>query len=130
MLYTKCILAPIEHKDGVRASVMSRHTLNDGVTPDKTLEDRFDIWIRELAPLPKLVGDYYKRGLEWDSYTKQYQAFLRESKQREIVFMLAERSMREDITLLCIEAEPVMCHRRLLAEECKLIVPSLVIGVY
>ena len=39
MLRTKCIKAPIESEDDLRVSVMSRHTLADGITPDPEIND-------------------------------------------------------------------------------------------
>jgi len=62
MLYTKCILSEREISDGIRISVMSRHTLNDGKTPDTRItKDKYDEWIKFLAPKSKLVRDYHKK---------------------------------------------------------------------
>ncbi len=126
MLYTKSIHAPIEEKDGVRISVMSRHTLEDGVTPDPKIdEDSYDEWNQDLAPSDYLVGAYYRKELNWDHYQDLYLRSLRITNKMESVALLAERAMREDITLLCVEDEPGQCHRRLLAEECQSYIPEL-----
>jgi len=37
MLKSKCILAEKNIDDGQRISIMSRHTLNDGKTPDERI---------------------------------------------------------------------------------------------
>ncbi len=37
MLYTKSILKEKVPSDGIRISVMSRHTLNDGITQDNRI---------------------------------------------------------------------------------------------
>ena len=39
-LYTKSILKPRSSRDGRRISVMSRHTLEDGVTQDKRITEK------------------------------------------------------------------------------------------
>jgi len=64
MIYTKCILLPSSPDDGWRISVMSRHTLNDGITPDPRIQVYgFNEWLLKVAPPSVLIGDYYKRGL-------------------------------------------------------------------
>ena len=40
-LFTKCILKEKENNDGLRISVMSRHTQNDGVKLDKRITSSF-----------------------------------------------------------------------------------------
>ncbi len=125
-LHTKCILHHKEDKDGIRVSVMSRHTLSDGMTPDPRITRKsFDLWLQELAPSPTLIGDYYKRGLPWEEFEQRYKALLSESMKTIAVRALAEHAMIRDITLLCIEDTPEQCHRRLLAEQCKIYEPKL-----
>ena len=127
-LFTKCILSPIELSDGVRISVMSRHTLNDGITkhPDITALS-YDAHFPVYAPSPRLLGDYYKRGLEWSLFERRYREEMR--KKHDLVLELARCAVNLTITLLCIEDSPEKCHRRLLAEECKLLVPELIIVI-
>ncbi len=45
------------------------------------------------------------------------------------VLNLALRAINEDITLLCKEDTPEKCHRRLLAEECKILIPKLEVRI-
>ncbi len=126
MLYTKCIFHPRDVHDGVRISVMSRHTHNDGVSPDPRISSgSFDEWYRELAPAPSLVGAYYKRGLPWEAFRQEYLAFLRSPSVSLVVEALARRALEEDISLLCIEESALQCHRGILAKECLLYVPAL-----
>lgn len=70
ILRTSCILIPRSPIDGIRISVMSRHTLNDGKTPDHRLMGMFDEHRPELGPAPKLIGDYY-RGLSWAEFAEK-----------------------------------------------------------
>jgi len=124
MLITKCILSPSSESDGYRISVMSRHTLNDGVTPDKRVV-HFDLHLPVLGPSPKLIGDYYKRGISWAEFESRYLDEIRNPRVEGFVKSLAEKSLHENVTILCIEDVADHCHRRLLAEECQRLVPGL-----
>lgn len=76
MLRTKSILAPLHKSDGLRISVMSRHTLNDGTTPDGRLEGRYDERWPELSPPAQLIRSYYKRRLSSDSFEREFVQYL------------------------------------------------------
>lgn len=117
MLFTRCILSDFSGKDGLRISVMSRHTLPDGITPDHRIQN-FDIHIPILGPSARLIGDYYKRELEWGQFEMRYLEEIREGSKLSIVKSLAQTALFFPVTLLCIEETAVQCHRRLLAEEC------------
>jgi uncharacterized protein YeaO (DUF488 family) len=126
MLYTKSILKEKLPEDGTRISVMSRHTLNDGKTPDSRItSEKYDEWIKQLAPPDRLVGSYYREEISWNYYEGQYRVFLSSSLVSEDVKNLAKRATLEDITLLCVEETAEWCHRRLLAEECQKYEPNL-----
>ena len=128
MLYTKCILSHPLDEDGTRISVMSRHTLNDGVTPDLRISTGcYHEWLRELAPPARLIGDYYKRGLGWEEFEFQYKEYLRQSGVAVMVRELAQRAVSSDITLLCIEETAERCHRGILAQECLCRSPGLIV---
>jgi len=130
MLKTKSILELRENTDGLRVSVMSRHTLNDGITPNPNItRSSYDLWLKILAPPLRLVGDYYKRGLPWEEFEKRYLEYIRRPDIKLEVQKLAERSLDLVVTLLCIEESPEYCHRRLLAQECKIYQPDLVLSI-
>jgi uncharacterized protein YeaO (DUF488 family) len=121
MLYTKSIHKPKSASDGLRISVMSRHTLNDGITPDPEITwESYDLWWKIFAPPDKLVRDYYKRGLPFEEFAKRYLAYLSKEYVCMEVKRLSLRALAEqDITLLCVEESAEKCHRRILAEECQ-----------
>jgi uncharacterized protein YeaO (DUF488 family) len=126
MLYTASIQQPRQETDGTRISVMSRHTKNDGVTPNPDITpDLFDEHLTDFAPPPELIGAYYKRGLPWEDFANRYTDYIRSIGGT--VLELANRALEENVTLLCIEDTPEQCHRRLLAEECQLLVPELIV---
>ncbi len=128
-LRTKCILAPIEPEDGYRISVMNRHTLNDGVSPDlRITTELYTEHVQKLAPSSKLVGDYYKRGLSWELYAERFRKEILDGKMDEIRSLTA-KAQKGNITILCIEDTPEFCHRRLIAEICREIDPTLEIIV-
>lgn len=123
MLKTKCVHDCIEADDGIRILVMSRLTLNDGITPDESIrKEKYDFHYKELAPSPKLIGNYYKRGLSWEEFEKR---FKKEMEENEYLISVAKSALTENVTLLCIEESPDHCHRRLLAEMCKKLQPKL-----
>lgn len=118
-LNTKPITSQRMAEDGIRLSVMSRHTLQDGITPDNEIaENSFDEHWPELGPPPKLIGDWYKRGLLWDDFARRYNAYL-ETVPKQVESLLGLLVCTQTVTLLCIEPEPEHCHRRLLAEYCQ-----------
>ena len=124
MLRTKSILASKENYDGIRISIMSRHTLNDGITLDERItKDSFDNWKKELAPPLNLIGDYCKRSLPWEKFEIKYLDYLKTVYLE--IRNLAKNALKANITLLCVEETPEKCHRRLLAEICKEIEPKL-----
>lgn len=126
MLFTKSIFLPKSISDGLRISIMSRHTLEDGQTPHPRItESSYDLWLKILAPPAKLVGDYYKRGLSFEDYGFRYTDYLLQPLVFEEVKKLANLAERQDITLLCFEESAEKCHRRIIAEECKKCNPLL-----
>jgi len=63
-LHTVSLFAPLEIDRGrIRISVISRPTLDDGITPDERIRGgvTHHEWIKDFAPPPKLIGSY-KRG--------------------------------------------------------------------
>lgn len=131
MLKTGCIKTEPHPDDGVRISVMSRHTLNDGITSDPEITaDLYDEWWSSLAPPLRLLGNYYKRHLPWDQFEVQYREFLMSNdKATQALGRLALLAVEENVTILCIEADPEHCHRRLIAEACQQLSPDLEVSL-
>jgi uncharacterized protein YeaO (DUF488 family) len=125
-LKTKAIKKAREINDGLRISIMSRHTLNDGITPDSEItKTSFDEWWPELAPPERLIGSYYKRGLPWEEFEREFLCHLESPAIQTRLQRLVELSRSRNITVLCVEDAPQRCHRRLVAEACRKIDPSL-----
>jgi uncharacterized protein YeaO (DUF488 family) len=130
MLKTKCILTPREILDGQRISIMSKHTLNDGITPNPEItQGSYGLWIPKLSPPLKLLGDYYKRGLTWEEFEKTYSQYLNTPEIQKEIKKLSHRALTSNLILLCIELTPENCHRRILANKFKIYQPQLILDI-
>lgn len=126
MLMTKSIRSYSHPSDGMRISVMSRHTLSDGVTPDPEITiSHFDIWWKDLAPPDTLVGAYYKGRITWEEFAQSYRAYLDDEQRRGSLEQLINTAKHYNMTLLCVEDNPEKCHRKLIAEKCSELDPEL-----
>ena len=118
-LKTKSIKKPRMTDDGLCISIMSRHTLNDGVTPDEEItKESFDEWWPELAPPLSLIGAYYKQGLPWKDFEREFRNYLQLPQAQARLQSLVALAQSSTVTILCIESTPEHCHRRLVAEMC------------
>jgi len=66
----------------------------------------------QLAPTDIILKRYKKREISWDEYASEYQALIR-NRQVESQF---PADALDGVCLLCSEATPHHCHRRLAAE--------------
>jgi uncharacterized protein (DUF488 family) len=66
---------------------------------------------------PKPVRVAYKETMDWVAYCKSYEAYL--DTQTEALKVLSELAKTENIVLLCFEANPLECHRSLIADRLK-----------
>lgn len=66
-----------------------------------------------LAPTDELLSAYRKGELDWDAYEQSFQALMLE---RDIPGQLQRAAFQTKTALLCSEAEPSRCHRRILAD--------------
>lgn len=72
------------------------------------------IHMLELAPTKEIL-DEYRSGLSWEEYAPRFQALMDE---RRIPESLNQSVFLEQVScLLCSEAGPEKCHRRLVAER-------------
>lgn len=126
MLYTKCILKSPSLEDGLRVSIMSRHTLNDGKTLDPRITKKlFHVHLPILGPDPKEIGAYLRGEVTWQNFAESYLQKLRSKHTSIVVEILAKGAISSNITILCIEETAERCHRRLIAEECRRRFPQI-----
>ena len=69
------------------------------------------VYLSQLAPSAALLDDYRKNDLPWSAYEQRYVSLL---DSRNVAAL--DRALFDDSVLLCSEAEPDYCHRRLAAE--------------
>jgi uncharacterized protein (DUF488 family) len=65
----------------------------------------------ELAPTPEILDTYKKNSGNWETYEQQFLALM---QKRQIETQLP--NIFHDGCILCSEATPQKCHRRLVAE--------------
>ncbi len=66
-----------------------------------------------LAPTQDILDAYKKRKGDWAVYETEFLALM---ERRRIHEVLSPASFQRRTALLCSEAEPVHCHRRLVVE--------------
>jgi uncharacterized protein (DUF488 family) len=64
-----------------------------------------------LAPTQPMLDDYRKRRDDWPEYAHRFLALMRARRIEEM-----DRKLLDGACLLCSEATPHQCHRRLVAE--------------
>ncbi len=70
------------------------------------------IHILDLAPTKELLDDYKKKKITWDTYEEIFNNLMKEREiEKKVSPQLLDRGC-----LLCSEAKPDYCHRRLVAE--------------
>ena len=131
MLSSKCIKAPRGPEDGRRISIMSRHTLDDGITPDQGIApESYDEWWKELAPDEKKLGLYLRGEIPFSSFVAGYRwRLFHEDATYEAINRLIDLARNENVTVLCVEASSARCHRRILLEACSVMAPDLRISI-
>jgi uncharacterized protein (DUF488 family) len=67
-----------------------------------------------LAPTPEMLKAYQGKQIAWAEYEAQYTALIRE---RAVAATLDRSAFHGPTALLCSEATPEHCHRRLVAEH-------------
>lgn len=72
----------------------------------------------ELAPTKDILDAYKNKEMSWQEYEIAYNALLKQRNIKDLFPKIIDIKT-QTICLLCSEAEPSNCHRRLLAEYLK-----------
>jgi uncharacterized protein (DUF488 family) len=67
----------------------------------------------QLAPTQEMLDAFKKHKGSWDTYSKAYLSLIR---SRKVEAVLSRESFQKKTVLLCSEATPEHCHRRLALE--------------
>ena len=70
------------------------------------------VHVPDLAPTQDLLSAYRSQKIDWTAYERGFLALMRERHIEETV----PKSLIDGACLLCSEAKPERCHRRLVAE--------------
>lgn len=120
-----------DRTDIYRISVMSRHTLNDGVTPDIRIRGKYDEHRPILGPPSWLIGRYLRREIDFVEYRDEFRLYLQHPTVRAALRELLLVLQRRSIVLLCVEhienGAQEFCHRFLVAEALKKLNPDLTV---
>ena len=121
MIKTKSIYKPIEEEDGLRVLITRWY-------PRGVKREKYDIWVRELAPSAELLKKYKNSEIEWADFSKSLLSELRDNMDSiEAIHTLQTKGDMENITLLCHEKDGEPCHRHMvknLIEEPSLLLES------
>ena len=81
----------------------------------KTIGDIDYVHRPDFAPTKELLKDWRDKKISWEEYEEQY--FLLQERRGTYKNFLTDFANYENICILCSEATPEHCHRRLLAEK-------------
>ncbi len=78
----------------------------------KTIANIDYIHLLDLAPTKDILDDYKKKKIDWDTYEEKFNQLI---SKRQIEKKI-DLNILDNSCLLCSEAKPHHCHRRLVAE--------------
>lgn len=128
-LRTRCIKAEKLSDDGVRISVMNNYKLGDGTLDPEIDSDMFDEWWRVLAPPKKIAWLYYYGGMPWDDFARRYSGYLTLPRIQSVLRLLIKRAQKGNVTIFGVEKKPEYSFRRLIAETCQWLDPTLTVSI-
>ena len=76
----------------------------------------------EYAPTKEILDNYKKKIIDWDEYVMQYIPLMQ--KRNSVASFIEQFGKYNSICLLCSEATPTQCHRRLFAEMVQEVFPT------
>lgn len=110
MIKTKSIYAPIDENDGFRVLITRFY-------PRGIKREKYDAWLRELAPSRELLKQHKNNEIIWKDFLTELLTELRDNNSSvDAIRSLNTKSNMEDITLLCYEKDGLPCHRHLIKD--------------
>ena len=110
MIRTKSIYAPADQEDGLRILITRFY-------PRGVKRERYDVWIRPLAPSADLLKRYKNTQINWNGFKTALLSELRSSMDSvEAIHTLQAKSLVQNITLLCYEKDGCPCHRHMVKD--------------
>lgn len=110
MIKTKSIYKPVEEEDGLRVLITRWY-------PRGVKREKYDIWVRELAPSAELLKRYKNSEIEWCDFSSTLLSEIRDSMDSiEAIYALQTQNNMQNITLLCHEKDGYPCHRHMIRD--------------
>lgn len=110
MIKTKSIYKPVEEEDGLRVLITRFY-------PRGVKREKYDIWVRELAPSAELLKRYKNTEIDWNDFKISLLSELQDNLDSvEAIHTLRAKSNMENITLLCYEKDGCPCHRHMVRD--------------
>ena len=107
MIKTKSIYSPIDEDDGLRVLITRFY-------PRGVKREKYDVWIRPLAPSAELLKRFKNSDIVWDDFKVSLLAELRDNM--DSVEAIHTLHNMQDITLLCYEKDGCPCHRHMIRD--------------
>lgn len=112
MIRTASIYAAAEDNghDGLRVLITRFY-------PRGVKRERYDIWVRDLAPSAELLRRYKSSDVGWTDFKSSLlDEFSGNIDSVEAIHALHAQSSTQDIILLCYEKDGVPCHRHMVRD--------------
>ena len=110
MIRTKSIYKPIDEEDGFRVLITRFY-------PRGVKREKYDVWVRSLAPGAELLKRYKNTEINWDDFKTALLSELRENKDSvKAIYALHTKNTLQNITLLCYEKDGRPCHRHVVRD--------------
>lgn len=110
MIRTKSIYVSADQEDGLRILITRFY-------PRGVKREKYDIWIRSLAPSAELLKRYKNTDINWNDFKTTLLSELRDSIDSvEAIYTLQAKSLMQNITLLCYEKDGCPCHRHMVRD--------------
>lgn len=109
MIKTKSVYAPVEEDDGFRVLITRFY-------PRGVKREKYDEWIRLLAPSAELLKRYKDSRIDWNSFKRSLLKEIMENPDSiKAIGALRMRNNKKkkknNVTLLCYEKDGSPCHR-------------------
>ena len=110
MIRTKSIYKPADKADGIRVLITRFY-------PRGVKREKYDIWVRSLAPSAELLKKYKNSEINWNTFkTTLFYELKNNIDSVETIYTLQPKNSVHNITLLCHEKDGCPCHRHMVRD--------------
>ncbi len=110
MIRTKSIYKQVDEEDGLRVLITRFY-------PRGVKREKYDIWVRSLAPSAELLKRYKNNEIDWNDFKDTLFCELRDNIDSvKVIYTLQTKNLMQNITLLCYEKDGCPCHRHMVRD--------------